>query len=191
MRLSKIYTKTGDKGETRLADGSSIAKTHPRLEAYGTVDELNAAVGWLKDTLTAYPELNHIDAQLAQIQNELFDIGGEFASPQSMVESRKSALINDRDVERLEQEMDRYNDELEPLANFVLPGGHPGNSAAHICRTICRRAERFAIQLKASEAIRDEPIRYLNRLSDWFFILSRHISHTLGVPELIWNQKKP
>lgn len=190
MRLSNIYTKGGDKGNTKLADGSDIKKSDDRLEAYGTVDELNSLLGVLSDQIRENSKLSHLIPQLAAIQHELFYIGGELASPPEMVEKYLKNLIDDSNISRLEKEIDTYNETLPPLENFVLPGGHISNSTAHLCRTICRRAERRVIKVSEKEPIRPTCIRYLNRLSDWLFIASRHISQKLEINEIIWNQSK-
>ena len=190
MRLDKIYTKVGDKGSTLLATGQRVAKSSLRIEAYGTVDELNAQLGMLRDL--SLKELNEhpIITQLFTIQNELFDIGAELASLPSPQNPSNPCHINMESVERLEQEMDQANENLPPLKNFVLPGGNTLNSQAHICRCICRRAERSTVRLHDEDSVRPEVRIYLNRLSDWLFIMSRLISHELSVPEVLWQQKR-
>lgn len=190
MRLTRIYTRAGDNGSTSLADGSKIAKHDIRIEAYGNVDELNSFVGLLIDELKSDENLKGLGSQLSQIQHELFDLGGELATPESVLDPNASYLLPPSSITRLESEIDIMNQDLPPLKNFVLPGGHRGNSLSHVCRTICRRAERMVVQLKQQSKVRDEPVSYLNRLSDWFFVLSRHINHKVGVPEVLWNQRR-
>ncbi|MCX6105253.1 MAG: cob(I)yrinic acid a,c-diamide adenosyltransferase [Proteobacteria bacterium] len=194
MRLTKIYTKIGDQGTTMLADGTMVPKHSLRIETYGTIDELNSFLGWLRDILrdTEPLRFQSLVAQLGHIQNEMHDLGGELATPTESLRTDRQSLVSVASIARLESEIDTFNDSLPPLANFVLPGGHQANSAAHICRTVCRRAERLIVRLASSDKLRDEPRIYVNRLSDWLFVVSRHISQTLGVPEVLWNQpKKP
>jgi cob(I)alamin adenosyltransferase len=190
MRLTKIYTKVGDKGRTMLADGSKVPKSSIRIHSYGAVDELNSFLGLLKDSLAEHS--NRFPAELEQIsriQNELFDVGGELSTPTSSLDVSRQQVVSMQSIERLETEMDEYNATLEPLQNFILPGGHSTNSLAHVCRTICRRAERLVVELAQEENVRDEPRIYLNRLSDWFFLLARSISKKLQIEEHLWQQK--
>lgn len=192
MRLTKIYTKTGDSGSTMLADGSLVPKDNLRLEAYGTVDELNAHIGALRDIVQELPveSRNEWDPALFRIQNELFDIGGELATPKESISPRQG-LINTKDIIRLEEEIDRWNEKLPGLKNFVLPGGHRANSQAHVCRTVCRRAERVLVQLiHQDNSIRQDTQVYLNRLSDWLFVCSRSMSLALNCPEVLWDQRR-
>jgi cob(I)alamin adenosyltransferase len=192
MRLTKIYTKIGDKGTTALAGGTTVGKDSPRIDCYGTVDELNAFIGLLRDTIAAADgtskQFSDLLAQLAVVQNEIFDLGGELSTPLASLDVQKQQVIRSESILRLEDEIDRYNENLQPLMNFVLPGGHQANSAAHVCRTVCRRAERLLVKLARVEPVREEPRIYLNRLSDWFFVASRVISQRLGVPEVLWQQ---
>ena len=189
MRLTKIYTKVGDKGLTMLASGAKVPKDSPRIETYGTVDELNSFLGLWRDTLmTSGAGFADLIAQVGVIQNEIFDLGGELATPAEILDTAKQQVVTKDSIARLEREMDAYNEALPPLANFVLPGGHQANSLAHVCRTVCRRAERLIVHLASVEPIRDEPRIYLNRLSDWLFVASREVSRRLGVPEVIWQQ---
>ena len=193
MRLTKIYTKVGDKGTTLLANGERVSKAALRIEAYGTLDELNAVVGLLRDHLASAAVTDHarFDRQLAMVQNELFDLGSELATPVKALDTTRQLVVGPSEIARLEQEMDRMNETLPPLANFVLPGGHVVNSQAHLARTVCRRAERRLVQLREDEAeVRPETQIYLNRLSDWLFVLSRALSHALGVAEVLWDQRK-
>ena len=195
MRLTKIYTKVGDKGKTMLANGEKIAKHDIRIEAYGAIDELNAFVGELVDLLMEYSlsskELGPKETEpLRMIQQELFDIGGELATPMSALDTSKQQVVNSDDISRLENEIDKLNEVLPPLKNFVLPGGHRLNSKAHVCRTVCRRAERLIVRLKEQQSIRDEASIYVNRLSDWFFVFSRYLSLKVDAEEILWNQKR-
>lgn len=190
VRLSKIYTRTGDKGATLLATGERVLKSNVRIEAYGTVDELNSTVGMLRDTIVVDPRLQDLCEKLSKIQNELFDIGGELSVPLDVLDTERQQVVSMRDVSRLESEMDAFNESLPPLENFVLPGGHLANSTAHLVRTVCRRAERAVVRMSEQDAVRDEIRIYLNRLSDWFFVLSRELSRRLGVPEVLWAQNK-
>jgi cob(I)alamin adenosyltransferase len=190
VRLSKIYTRVGDKGSTLLATGERVLKSNVRIEAYGTVDELNSMVGFLRDSIIDDRRLLDICEPLTKIQNELFDIGGELSVPLDVLDTQRQQVVSMADVGRLEQEMDAFNELLKPLENFVLPGGHLANSTTHIVRTVCRRAERAVVRMSEQDAVRDEVRIYLNRLGDWFFVLSREISRRLGVPEVLWAQNK-
>lgn len=190
MRLTKIYTKVGDKGKTMLASGEKVFKYSDRIEAYGAIDELNAFVGELCDYyLTSSPD-GEFKTHLKTIQQELFDVGGELATPAKFLDTSKQQVVTKDDIERLENEIDTFNEQLPPLTNFVLPGGHLLNSKAHICRTICRRAERLIVKLADSEDIREETRIYVNRLSDWFFVFSRLLSKANNAEEVLWNQKR-
>jgi cob(I)alamin adenosyltransferase len=194
VRLTKIYTKIGDKGGTTLATGEKISKAALRLEAYGTVDELNSWMGLLRDQLKLQSAFHDhwLDQSLERIQNELFDLGGELATPTQHLNIEKQRVVSAEDVSVLEQEIDSVNEHLEPLANFVLPGGHVCNSTAHLARTVCRRAERELVRLRIDEPdVRGETQIYLNRLSDWLFVMGRLISQRLGCPEVLWQQKRP
>lgn len=196
MRLTKIYTKVGDKGQTMLASGEKVPKSHVRIDAYGTVDELNSIAGSLRDELReelaggSAEKLSYVYDRLETIQQELFDVGGELATPSDVLDVTKQQVVTGDDIERLEQEIDAMNEALPPLKNFVLPGGHKLNSVAHICRTVCRRSEREIVKLRETETIRDEVQMYVNRLSDWFFVASRYLSKILEVEEILWNQKR-
>lgn len=190
VRLSKIYTRTGDKGSTLLATGERVLKSNVRIEAYGTVDELNSTVAMLRDTIVMDSRLLDLCEKLSKIQNELFDIGGELSVPLDVLDTERQQVVSMRDVARLESEMDAFNESLRPLENFVLPGGHMANSTAHLVRTVCRRAERAVVRMSEQDAVRDEIRIYLNRLGDWFFVLSRELSRRLGVPEVLWAQNK-
>ncbi len=189
IRLSKIYTKIGDKGSTLLATGERVLKSNVRIEAYGSVDELNAVVGMLRDTLDA-GQFADIREKLAWIQNELFDVGGELSVPLDVLNTDRQQVVQMSEVARLETEIDAMNELLPPLENFVLPGGHIINSTTHLCRTVCRRAERAVVRMSEQDAVRDEVRIYLNRLSDWFFVLSRELSRRLGLKEVLWAQNR-
>ncbi len=194
MRLTRIYTKIGDQGTTMLASGEKVSKSAQRIEAYGTVDELNSWVGFLRDQVRIEEAFaNHwLDGSLARIQNQLFDLGSELATPTEHLKPERQALIATHDIETLEREMDLCQETLPPLANFVLPGGHSSNSLAHLARTVCRRAEREVVRLRQEEpAVRLETQIFLNRLSDWFFVISRLLSQKLKCPEVLWQQRKP
>ena len=176
-RLSKIYTRTGDDGSTGLADGNRIAKNAQRVEAMGTADELNCHIGLLIETLDSDDELVE---SLRRIQHHLFDLGGEFAIPGSRV-------IGDEHIEWLEGTLDRHNEGLPPLKNFVLPGGSPGAAQCHLARAVCRRAERRVTSLASLEPeIGTEIGRYINRLSDLLFVLARAVNADGNRPEEPW-----
>jgi cob(I)alamin adenosyltransferase len=179
-RLSKIYTRTGDDGTTGLGDGSRTQKDGPRVEAYGTVDEANSGIGMVLAIKTVP---NDIAKCLTEVQHDLFDLGGELCIP-------GHAAITDEFVERLEKELDRLNDDLPPLKDFILPGGGQAAACCHLARTIVRRAERRVIALKRSEPVRDEVIRYLNRLSDLLFVMARCLARTESGQEVIWNRNR-
>jgi len=184
----KIYTKTGDKGQTSLYGGTKVPKNHLRIEAYGTVDELNAYLGLLRSQV----RVNSIENQIHIIQNSLFNLGAELATPidKFYLENgnpRLSNLISEEKIKLLENWIDEIDAGLPILQNFILPAGSEEISSAHICRTVCRRAERIVVALNEYEEIREICIRYLNRLSDYFFILARHIAKIEGKDEIKWN----
>ena len=183
----KIYTKAGDRGETGLFGGSRVPKDDVRVEAYGTVDELNCALGVARASLGPDSDL---DPLLARLQSELFDLGAELATPPERLDSRlgmRVALANDERVTALESEIDRIEESLDPLKSFILPGGTPGAAALHVARAICRRAERRTVALAHVDTVRPEALRYLNRLSDLLFVLARHVNHQAGVPDVPWT----
>ncbi|MCR9069776.1 MAG: cob(I)yrinic acid a,c-diamide adenosyltransferase [Rhodobacteraceae bacterium] len=181
--LNKIYTKTGDAGETALGDGSRVAKHSARVVAYGTVDELNAALGLAR--LHAEGEM---DAQLAAIQNDLFDLGADLCTPNMEKDGEREyppLRMAAAQVTRLEAEIDRMNARLEPLRSFILPGGSPLSAHLHLCRTVARRAERLSVELGTVESINPDGVKYLNRLSDWFFVAGR-IANDDGRADVLW-----
>lgn len=169
--LNKIYTRTGDKGDTALGNGARVPKDDPRVETYGTVDETNACVG-----LARLHATGEIDARLAAIQNELFDVGADFCRPEMEKDATAAyppLRVIDAQILRLESEIDAMNAGMAPLRSFILPGGTPLAAHLHLCRTVCRRAERLAVRLAAREPVNPAAVRYLNRLSDWFFVAAR------------------
>jgi cob(I)alamin adenosyltransferase len=183
--LNKIYTRTGDDGTTALGSGRRVAKYDLRVEAYGTVDETNAAIGVARlHTRDSDPEL---DAMLARIQNDLFDLGADLCFPDESRDARGRLAVSDGQVERLEREIDRLNAELAPLRSFVLPGGTRAASHLHLARTICRRAERLIVALAArpDEPVNDAALRYVNRLSDFLFVAARY-ANDKGNGDVLW-----
>ncbi|HEY0767006.1 MAG TPA: cob(I)yrinic acid a,c-diamide adenosyltransferase [Steroidobacteraceae bacterium] len=179
-RLSKIYTRTGDDGTTGLGDGSRVPKDSARVEAYGTVDELNSAVG----VLLAVPDLPPaVTACLTPVQHQLFDMGGELCIP-------GHRAITAEQVTHLEQALDGFNDALPPLKEFILPGGGPAAAACHLARTIARRAERRVWRLAAVEAVSPEVAKYLNRLSDLLFVLARVLARHERGAEVLWRHER-
>ena len=177
-RLSKIYTRTGDDGTTGLGDGTRVPKTHGRIEAYGTVDEANSALG-MAHAVAGLPEA--ITAALTQLQHELFELGSELAVPGYRV-------VTDQHVQRLEQTLDAFNENLPPLKEFILPGGGPAAAACHLARTITRRAERCVWALPPDEQIAPEVARYLNRLSDLLFVIARVLARHESGAEVLWKR---
>lgn len=193
LNLSRIYTRTGDGGETRLASGARVPKDSPRLECYGTLDELNAHTGAARvsaeTAASAAPRLAELAASLARIQHELFNLGSILATEPGKAHP-KQPRVTDADVIRLESEIDRMNGELPALRSFVLPGGTGLNTELHVCRTVCRRAERLMVALRREEEVDEADIRYVNRLSDAFFVMSRWANAVLGVEEVLWSPNK-
>jgi cob(I)alamin adenosyltransferase len=180
--LSRIYTKTGDKGDTALGDGTRVPKNHPRVAAYGTVDELNSVLGLL---LAENPDIEEADL-LRTIQNDLFDVGADLCLPESEKKSTRQALrIQAEQVDRLEKAIDRLNEALTPLTSFVIPGGRKSAAWCHLARTICRRAERDVVALGLSESICPQVVIYLNRLSDLLFVLCR-VYNDAGRADILW-----
>jgi cob(I)alamin adenosyltransferase len=181
--LSRIYTRTGDAGETALGDGQRVRKDHPRVDAIGAVDELNAILGLL---MTCSPNLPE-HGLLQSVQNDLFDVGADLCLPAAADEQpgEKLRVTNDQ-AERLEHAIDRLNADLKPLKSFVLPGGSPAAAWCHLARTVCRHAERTVVTLMRSETINAAVLAYLNRLSDLLFVLARHFNHQ-GRDDVLWQ----
>lgn len=180
----KIYTKTGDSGTTSLFGGKRVSKDDVRIDAYGTVDELNSFIGLLNSSFNEATQ-NYF---LSEVQKRLFTIGSNLASdPEKRMITPD---IKDDDIHTLENAMDTMDQLLEPLKNFILPGGDTAVAYAHVCRTVCRRAERKVITLNQESQVDPKIIIYLNRLSDYFFVLSRYIAHSKGIPEIPWLPRK-
>ena len=179
-RLSKIYTRTGDDGTTGLGDGSRVAKDSLRVDAYGTVDEANSAIGMI---LSFESVPNDIRKMLTEIQHDMFELGGELCIP-------GHTAITDDFITRLETELDALNEDLPALKEFILPGGGQAAAACHLARTIVRRAERITTTLAGSESVRPEVLRYLNRLSDLLFVVARVLSRAESGQEVLWNRER-
>jgi cob(I)alamin adenosyltransferase len=188
LAINRVYTRQGDAGQTALAGGQRVPKDGPRISAYGAVDELNSFLGAARVT-AAEAGLAELSAILLRVQHELFNLGSILATLPQDVHPRQ-ARVTDAEIARLESEMDRFNAELEPLRSFILPGGCRLNADLHICRTVCRRAERECVALGRVEDVPPEAVRYLNRLSDAFFVWSRWASHTAGTPETLWEPNR-
>lgn len=186
LAINRVYTRAGDGGETRLAGGQRVAKDSRRLKAYGSVDELNAFVGVARTSAEAGPELAELAAILGRVQHELFNLGSILATLPEDVRPAQ-ARITEADVAQLEAEIDRMTAVVPPLRSFVLPGGCRINAELHVCRTVCRRAERALVALLREETLPPEPLKYLNRLSDALFVWSRWASHAAGAPETLWE----
>ncbi len=178
-RLSRIYTRTGDKGTTGLGDGSRTDKDSLRVEACGTVDELNSVIG----LLASYELPGVIAGELIEIEHDLFDLGGELSIP-------GHSMVTDQQVERIEQCLDNLNADLEPLKEFILPGGSAAAAVCHLARTVCRRAERRVVSLARSETLNAVSLRYLNRLSDLLFVMARTLNHTSGRKDVLWQRER-
>jgi cob(I)alamin adenosyltransferase len=179
-RLSKIYTRTGDDGTTGLGDGSRTRKDSARVEAYGTVDEANSAIGLVLAADSVPDNVRHC---LTEVQHDLFELGGELCIP-------GHAAIEESFIERLERELDKLNTDLPPLKDFILPGGGPAAAACHMARTIVRRAERRVNTLMEEESARPETLRYLNRLSDLLFVVARVLAREESGQEVLWNRSR-
>lgn len=205
VRITKVHTGGGDTGETSFASGARVGKDHPRIELYGTIDELNAVIGMVRAELdrlegehadggaraTVRRARNTAGKRLARIQSELFDLGGECSFPAGEV-PEVMGVIGEEESDRLVTEMDSWVEVLAPLESFILPAGSPLIASLHLARTVARRAERRAVELRSIEeekAVRDVVIAYLNRLSDWFFVLGRWITAVLGEDEVQWTPK--
>lgn len=192
IRLSRIYTRGGDKGLTSLVGGERVAKDSRRLEAYGTIDELNSVIGivrtFLPDCRAGFAaDYDWYGEMLRRIQNELFDVGSELATPPT-AEYAGMHRVSEAEVAALEREIDRMNEELEELKSFTLPGGGKLNAFLHLARTVCRRAERVCWALSRQEQVNPQLIIYVNRLSDHLFVQSRWVAKRLGEPEFLWDR---
>ncbi len=192
MRIHKVYTRTGDKGMTDLVGGDRVPKDSLRIESYGTVDELQSVIGMLRAAL-AEPEAGRgavesagIIAHLHRIQQDLFDLGSTLATPPQHLDRVKSPITAER-IGWLEETMDLWNEELPPLRSFVLSGGGRFSALGHVARTVCRRCERIVLRLAREEEVPDEVLRYLNRLSDFLFVLARHLARVFGEEEPLWE----
>jgi cob(I)alamin adenosyltransferase len=186
--LNRIYTRTGDAGETALGSGERVSKAHLRIQAYGTVDETNATLGVVR-LHTQSPEMHKLDQMLARIQNELFDLGADLCVPDTGKDLGYEPLrILPKQYERIETEIDELNGELSPLRSFVLPGGHPAAAHLHVTRTVCRRAERLIVELAShqGEHVSEGAVAYVNRLSDFFFVASRWANIKSGAGDVLW-----
>ena len=179
----KIYTKTGDAGETGLFGGSRVSKASLRVEAYGEVDELNSTIGWARVSVAA----SGLDALLNQIQNDLFEVGAELGSTAERKQKSTMPLIEEPQVQALENAIDEYEEGPPPLTSFVLPGGSEQAARFHVARCVCRRAERSIVALGTEDAVRGEVLRYVNRLSDLLFTLARHANHAAGISDIPWK----
>ncbi len=181
VKLTRIYTRGGDKGVTSLGDGARIVKHDPRVAAYGTVDEANATIG-----LARLHTRGKLDQILARVQNDLFDLGADLCRPEGGGEGRAPLRVSEAQVLRLEAEIDEINTRLEPLESFLLPGGSPAAAALHLARTVARRAEREITALAEAEAVNPQAVRYINRLSDLLFVLARHANDD-GAKDVLWE----
>lgn len=182
----KIYTKTGDKGQTSLVGGTRVAKNSVRLEAYGTVDELNSYLGLIRSFGIA-PELKE---EIVGIQHILFAVGGNLATDTSLIQQKERLMVKEEDVEALEKSMDRMDAQLPPLTSFVLPGGEQASAFCHIARTVCRRAERRILDVKEQHEVDEWVLKYINRLSDYLFMLARKVAQDAGNDEIKWGSWK-
>lgn len=186
VRITKVYTRKGDQGMTHLAGGQRVAKTSLRIEAYGSVDELNAALGLVAESLREQTGLSQIRKNTLRIQNELFNLGSQLAV---LAQDRRkdTPVIKKYDVQRLESEIDEMNEDLPHLTSFILPGGGETSSRLHLARTICRRVERNTLRLSEAESLDGTELPYLNRLSDWLFVAARYVAHEIGIEETLWK----
>lgn len=192
MRITKVYTRTGDGGKTRLAGGQQVSKDSLRVEAYGTVDELNASVGLVRamnaDARHASESTAQLEQDLRWVQNKLFDVGSLLATAPGQT-FKNMPTIKAQDAVRLERMIDRCQKDLAPLKEFILPGGGKVSAVLHQARTICRRAERICVRLAKEEPLDDQIIKYLNRLSDALFVWARWVAKTQGEPEFLWERE--
>jgi cob(I)alamin adenosyltransferase len=191
VRITRVYTRTGDKGNTALVGGKRVPKDSLRIESYGTIDELNSIVGLARafnaDQLDEGEAHRYLDEVLAKIQDELFDLGSELATPEDAA-YEGMYRVGAAEVKRLEETIDHCQKDLAPLKSFILPGGGKVGAFLHQCRTVCRRAERDILRLSRTEELGDWPIKYVNRLSDLFFVLSRWIAKQSGEEEVLWQR---
>lgn len=191
MRITKVYTRTGDAGKTRLAGGQQVWKDSLRVEAYGTIDELNASVGVVRvmnaDVVDEYSTAAQLEDELRWVQNKLFDVGSILATAAGQT-FKNMPQVSARDVTRLEKLIDRCQKDLEPLREFILPGGGKVSGFLHQARTVCRRAERLCVALSKTEPVDSTIIKFINRLSDALFVLARWVSKTQGEPEFLWER---
>src|SRR5262245_15710907 len=185
--MAKIYTRTGDEGETSLLGGGRVRKDDVRIEAIGSVDEVNAAIGVVRmERSGSGMALDGLDPVLGRAQHRLFDLGAELAAPSPA--GSRSGTLSDADVVELESAIDKFEAELVPLRNFILPGGSPAACQLHVARGVCRRSERRLVELAAAEPVRGEVVRYLNRLSDLLFVTARAVNRASQVPDVVWEQ---
>ena len=184
-RITKVYTRTGDDGRTGLGGGQRVEKDSPRIEAYGTVDELNSQIGVALASGLCQP----LVAALGSIQNDLFHLGSDLCTLEPDKQRRPVPRIEERHVAALERVIDRLSEELPPLENFVLPGGCPGAAQLHVARTVCRRAERLVVALARRESVGAQTVPYLNRLSDALFVMARYENRKQGVPDILWDSR--
>lgn len=181
VTLNRIYTKTGDKGDTALGDGTRLPKHALRISAYGTLDEANAAIG-----IARLHTAGELDAMLARVQNDLFDVGADLTVPETTKRNENRLRVIETQVERLEREIDSLNADLAPLTSFILPGGTPAAAHLHLARTIVRRGERLMTELNSQEPINPAAIKYVNRLSDFLFVASRY-ANDKGAKDVLWT----
>ena len=191
MRITKVYTRTGDAGKTRLAGGQRVWKDSLRVEAFGTIDEVNASVGVVRvinaDMIDKYEQARQLEEELRWIQNKLFDVGSILATAPGQT-FKNMPQVSDKDVTRLEKLIDRCQEDLEPLKEFILPGGGKVSGFLHQARTVCRRAERLCVRLSREEPVEPTIIKFVNRLSDSLFVLARWVAKTRREPEFLWER---
>lgn len=185
MKKSNLYTATGDKGTTSLVGGKRVSKCDARLEAYGTTDELNAHIGLLVAMMPAGDDV----ALLRRIQDTLFIVGSALATDLATTTLHEASRLKEEEIASVEQRIDYLDSQVPPLCKFVLPGGAAAAAQAHVCRTVCRRAERCICALAEQQEVADNVQRYVNRLSDYFFVLARYINHTTSTPEIFWGDR--
>lgn len=184
---AKIYTRTGDKGTTRLVDGSCVEKFNPRVEAYGTVDELNSSLGVVRASLKSLPEIKDLDAVLEKVQNELFNIGSLLATEKDEVFKLLPPITGEQ-IHFIEKQIDEMSIALPELHNFILPAGHPIAAALHVSRTCCRRSERRSAEIAVKDERYVPTLQYLNRLSDYLFVAARWVNFKTGINDVLWKK---